>query len=267
MKSLYSNNLRAFALVATCIGMIACSPKSSNSPNLIQPATNDTVAATDITASGDAIRSMNVETNSAAAVESAASEDPMTLEEIFAAHPTLAEHSNFLASITSVVETASGNLDLYVGEKLVLVLSKADIEGGYLIKESTMDFTADSVTWMTVSEAQKVPMESLEFVLSHCIVKEEVPEQEQEQAQEEAKVEDPAQLKGTPEAAKEEPAKEEVQECAAVKITLNLKAIEQVQEQEQVKEEAVKEEVPVKEEQKQEADQEEGQTDDSAGQV
>lgn len=198
-------------LLSVCFFAISCTQSSGDSraPAGIEPAEVESSAAQ--VSSGVLVMSHDVSGIEILAGQTSAGEKAKTLEEIYVAYPVLAARSAFLGSITRVVETDAGTLDLYAGETLVLILAWDATNSVYTVRSSTAEFMADSVT-RAMSAANRI--ESLNFVTSNC----RTVEQEQDQDQ-----------------GKEDPKEESF--CAALEMELTMEAVvEQEQEQEEPKE-------------------------------
>ena len=226
MKKL--NRVFPFTLVlAACLFAVSCTKSSSDgvSPAGIQPSEVESSEAQ--VSSGVQVMSHDVAAVEVLAGQTSAGELAKTLEEIYVAYPILAARSALLGSITRVVETDAGTLDLYAGETLVLILAWDANNSIYTVRSSSAEFMADSITRNTTAANA---LESLNFVTSDC----RTVEQEQDQDQ-----------------GKEEPKEESY--CASLEVELTLEEIvEQEQEQEEPKQKEPKQEEPKQEEPTQE---------------
>lgn len=175
----------------------------------------------------------------------AASED---LAAMFIDYPALAHHVDELDAVDKVVETQDGNLELYAGSELVMVIS--GVSGTMTVINSRAGFSAESIDYAWMGE-QTQGSSALQFVLKECMTKKE-PAQEQEQQQ--GKVEEDilpdqeqeqAQGKVEEDKVEQEQDKEEPAICEYLTVILDLNEIQekpaQEQEQSKVEEDKVEE--------------------------
>jgi len=241
---------KTLTLAAATLAFVACNSKSSDSaPEAAPLAAVEAEAQANpqaISASGAAIASSTVIDRVTTAGESSSGGDPMTLEEILAKYPVLAQRVSFLGSIDRVVETDARTLDLYDGDILVMTLGYNDA-GALVVRSSTSEFAADSITFANVGsgtvQGQEQIIDTLHFATSSCIAGEEPPKEEpQEQDQGKVEQDDKETPKEEPKEEQEQEQKQEdkeepKEECASVEVTLKLQQVIEKQEQEQGKEE------------------------------
>src|SRR3989344_3095499 len=276
MKKNHARLWKKLTLSALCLAFVACSNGTSDSPAAPAPNTLATESSAEanagIAASGAMRSESAVTSHEFAPGETPSGGDSMTLEQILAAFPVLADRASMLSSIDRVVETDAGTWDLYAGGTLVMTLANNG-SGGLHVVSATGGFTADSVMLVSGNgdQDQGKSTSGIKFVMSSCRAEE--PKQDQEQDKEEPKQDqdqtpdkeepkqdqdqtpDKEEPKQDQEQDKEEPTKEE--DCAAIEGTLWLEEVDQKQEQDQepTKEEPKQDQEQDKEEPKQDQDQ------------
>src|SRR3989344_4405688 len=253
MKKNHARLWKKLTLSALCLAFVACSNGTSDSPAAPAPNTLATESSAEanagIAASGAMRSESAVTSHEFAAGETSSGGDSMTLEQILAAFPVLADRASMLSSIDRVVETDAGTWDLYAGGTLVMTLANNG-SGGLHVVSATGGFTADSVMLVSGNgdQDQGKSTSGIKFVMSSCRAEE--PKQDQDQTP------DKEEPKQDQEQDKEEPTKEE--DCAAIEGTLCLEEVDQKQEQDQepTKEEPKQDQEQDKEEPKQDQEQE-----------
>ena len=152
---------------AACLFMAACGNSSGGSSKpAAAPIQPSEVGSSEISSSGNAVANSDVSGVEARAGEVSQGETARSLEEIYAAYPVLASRASFLGTITRVVETDAGTLDLYAGETLAMTLEWHADSNTYTVRSSTSGFEADSIV-RTLSDSQQVQdsvLEKLNFV-------------------------------------------------------------------------------------------------------
>lgn len=145
------NHALLITLAGLCMGLTACSDKSSNNPPApaaVSPAAEATTeVSTALPVTGAKMAESTVSGRSVVAGQSSTGGPSMTLEEILVAYPTLAERSAFISSIDKVVETDARTFDLYAGSVLVLSLSHGTDANSLVVAQSSNGFAADKITY------------------------------------------------------------------------------------------------------------------------
>src|SRR3989344_2013411 len=190
MKKNHARLWKKLTLSALCLAFVACSNGTSDSPAAPAPNTLATESSAEanagIAASGAMRSESAVTSHEFAAGETSSGGDSMTLEQILAAFPVLADRASMLSSIDRVVETDAGTWDLYAGGTLVMTLANNG-SGGLHVVSATGGFTADSVMLVSGNgdQDQGKSTSGIKFVMSSCRAEE--PKQDQEQDKEEPK--------------------------------------------------------------------------------
>src|SRR3989338_189133 len=190
MKKNHARLWKKLTLSALCLAFVACSNGTSDSPAAPAPNTLATESSAEsnagIAASGAMRSESSVTSHEFAAGETSSGGDSMTLEQILAAFPVLADRASMLSSIDRVVETDAGTWDLYAGGTLVMTLANNG-SGGLHVVSATGGFTADSVMLVSGNgdQDQGKSTSGIKFVMSSCRAEE--PKQDQEQDKEEPK--------------------------------------------------------------------------------
>lgn len=223
-----SRVLKALALTSLCAAFVACGSKSNDNKN--QPVTPQEVAEGQgiLSASGN-----QVALYKAGPIEAKilASETPsaMSVDEVFAMYPSIANRYSFLGTINKAIKTDANTLDLYSNDVLVLTLAHDTAADTWSIANSSNGLTVDKIAFMeSFADQSGSHPDSLHFVLSECtMVQQQAPaqaptqeeakpeekpvEQQQAQAQQAQLPEAQAQAKlmGAPEAKPEEQVKPE----------------------------------------------------------
>lgn len=206
-------------LLTACFFAVSCTKNSSDdvSPNGIE--TTEVESSEAQVSSGVMVMSHDVSKVDVLVGQTSTGELAKTLEEIYTAYPVLASRSALLGTVTRVVETDAGTLDLYSAETLLLILAWDPVNSVYTVRSSSSEFMADSVT-RNLTAANN--LESLKVVTSDCRTVEQ--EQDQDQGKEDPKVES---------------------FCASLEVGMTLEPIVvQEQEQEEPKQEDSKQEKP-----------------------
>ncbi len=216
-------NVGVVALMS--VGFIGCS-QNSPSKSGDQPATAATVTG-DYTP-GTAVHNSKVVGTSETAVGSSASK-----EEIYAMYPELQKYASELLSITHVIETNTGDLELYSGSDLSLVLNHSAT--GITVMHSRNGFQAEKITHTMGSADQAQIPSTLSFDLKSCTAgKEQEQDQGADKGQEQDKGQDvvPAPDKGQDQDQGTDKGQEVVPEtCEMINVTLSLSEEQAKQEQ------------------------------------
>ncbi len=229
MKNNCARLFKSASLAAVCLAFVACTNSGSDTP--VTPSTLATQNSTDasgMTASGAMRSESNVTGHEFSAGESSSGGGSMSLEQILAAYPVLADRAAFLATIDRAVETDAGTWDLYADGALVMTLA-SNGAGGYTVVNATGGFMADSVTMVSDSsgdQSQGKSSSGIHFVTSSCKVEE--PKQEQEQEKE------PTQEQEQDKVPVQEGDKEPAQEQEQDKVPVKEETPKQEQEQDKV---------------------------------
>ncbi len=222
-KSAFKVGVAALASV----GFMACSQNGSSN-NGDQPATAATATTSGDYTPGIAAHNSKVIGTSETPVGTATSK-----EEIYAMYPELQKYASELLSVDHVIETNTGDLELYSGANLLIVLGHT--ANGVEVIHAASGFRAEKITHTMGSADQSQMPSTLSFDLKSCTAGKEVeqdqgqdkgqvapaPEKDQEQGQD--KGQDKGQVAPTPET------------CEMINVTLSLSEAQEKQEQGQDK--------------------------------
>ncbi len=235
-KSAFKVGVAALASV----GFMACSQNGSSN-NGDQPATAATATAAGDYTPGTAVHNSKVIGTSETPVGSAS-----TKEEIYSKYPELQKYASELLAVDRVVETNTGDLELYSGANLLIVIGHTAT--GLEVIHAASGFHAEKITH-TMGTADQAQMPStLSFDLKSCTTPKEVGQDKgQDQGQDKGQMA-PAPDKGQ-DKGQAAPAPDKGQDqgqdkgqvapmpetCEMINVTLSLSEAQQKQEQGQDK--------------------------------
>src|SRR5687768_9192111 len=127
------------ALVASATLAIGCGSNSSNdnAKKQVTPQEESTNESGALSPSGDTVSDSKM---SGEAVVTFIEKGDMTEEQVLAAYPDLSRNIDLLKSVTRLVGTSNNTLDIYAGDRLLMILELSADK--YIVREAVDGFSA-----------------------------------------------------------------------------------------------------------------------------